>query len=179
MLKGSIRSLLPYVVGLAIAVALYVYAGQFEYSPRPGQLGPDAWPRMVIALLGFSCLYEMGRRLLVTDKDATGVIDAFDRSDDGEPPAASYPLLLVGGIVLIAIYAFIVPILGFILATFLFLAAFMYLGRYRRHGVIWAVSLLVTACCGVLFLRIAYVSLPRGIAPFDRITDIFFAIPGF
>jgi hypothetical protein len=27
-------------------------------------------------------------------------------------------------------------------------------------------------------LRIAYVSLPRGIEPFDRITDVFFAIPG-
>ena len=35
----------------------------------------------------------------------------------------------------------------------------------------------VTISCGILFLRIAYVSLPRGIAPFDRVTDVFFAIP--
>ena len=76
------------------------------------------------------------------------------------------------------IYAVLVPVLGFILGTFLFLAAFMYVGRYRDHGAIWGTSALVTILCGILFLRIAYVSLPRGIAPFDRITDIFFAIPG-
>jgi ABC-type sulfate transport system permease component len=54
----------------------------------------------------------------------------------------------------------------------------MYVGRYRDHGAIWITSAAVTILCGVLFLRIAYVSLPRGIAPFDRITDVFFAIPG-
>ena len=35
-----------------------------------------------------------------------------------------------------AIYAVLVPVLGFILGTFLFLAAFMYVGGYRdacRH----------------------------------------------
>jgi hypothetical protein len=76
-----------------------------------------------------------------------------------------------------AIYAVVVPILGFILGTFLFLAAFMYVGGYRDHKAIWGTSAAVTIFCGVLFLRIAYVSLPRGIEPFDRATDIFFAIP--
>jgi putative tricarboxylic transport membrane protein len=71
-----------------------------------------------------------------------------------------------------------VPYLGFILGTFLFLAAFMYVGRYREHRAIWATSALVTVLCGVLFLRIAYVSLPRGVVPFDRLTDLFFLLPG-
>ena len=84
---------------------------------------------------------------------------------------------MIGGIVLMAIYAVLVPVLGFILGTFLFLAAFMYVGGYRAHGAIWGASAAVTIFCGILFLRIAYVSLPRGIAPFDRVTDIFFAIP--
>jgi putative tricarboxylic transport membrane protein len=70
-----------------------------------------------------------------------------------------------------------VPILGFILGTFLFLAAFMYVGGYRDHKAIWGTSAAVTIFCGILFLRIAYVSLPRGIAPFDRATDVFFTIP--
>ena len=54
-----------------------------------------------------------------------------------EEAAPTYPGLLIGGIVLVAIYAVVVDILGFLLSTFLFLAAFMYLGRYR------------TARCGV------------------------------
>jgi hypothetical protein len=60
----------------------------------------------------------------------------------------------------------------------LFLAAFIYLGRYRRHAVIWAFSSAMTVLMGVLFLRVAYVSLPRGIPPFDRISDLFLLIPG-
>ena len=54
----------------------------------------------------------------------------------------------------------------------------MYLGRYRKHGAAWATSAAITVLIGVLFIRIAYVSLPRGVSPFDRITDVFFLIPG-
>ena len=176
--KALFRSILPYVVGLGIAVALYIYAGTFEYTHRGRELGPDFWPRLAILLMGASCLFELGRRLIAGNKDATGIIEALDRTDDAGEPDPVYPRLLIGGIVLMGVYAVLVPYLGFILGTFLFLAAFMYVGRYREHRAIWATSAGVTVLCGILFLRIAYVSLPRGIAPFDRITDIFFLIPG-
>ena len=175
--KALIRSVMPYAVGLALAVALYIYAGTFEYAPRPGQLGPETWPRLAILLMGASCVWEISRRLIAGNQDAAGFLEAFDRETDTEGKQPVYPRLLIGGIVLMAIYAVLVPVLGFILGTFLFLAAFMYVGGYRAHGAIWGASAAVTIFCGILFLRIAYVSLPRGIAPFDRVTDIFFAIP--
>jgi putative tricarboxylic transport membrane protein len=175
--KALFRSVLPYAIGLAIAVALFIYAGTIVYSSRPGQLGPETWPRLAILLLGGSCLFELSRRLIVGNKDATGFLEAFDREPDAEEKQLVYPRLLIGGIVLMAIYAVLVPVLGFIIGTFLFLAAFMYVGGYRAHGAIWGTSAAVTIFCGILFLRIAYVSLPRGIPPFDRATDVFFAIP--
>ncbi len=175
--KTLLRSIAPYVVGLVIAITLYIYAGTIAYTPRGHELGPDAWPRLAILLMGASCAFELSRRLIVGNKDATGLLEAFDREpvEDDKPPV--YLHMLIGGIVLMAIYAVLVPVLGFILGTFLFLAAFMYVGGYRAHGAIWGTSATVTILCGILFLRIAYVSLPRGIAPFDRATDIFFAIP--
>ncbi|MFZ0673251.1 MAG: tripartite tricarboxylate transporter TctB family protein [Pseudolabrys sp.] len=171
------RSIVPYAVGLAIAAVLYLYAGTFDYAPRPGQLGPEVWPRLAILLMGGSCLFEILRRLIVGNQDAAGFLEAFDREPEVEDKQPVYPRLLVGGIVLMAIYAVLVPVLGFILGTFLFLAAFMYVGGYRAHGAIWGTSTAVTIFCGILFLRIAYVSLPRGVPPFDRATDIFFAMP--
>ena len=171
------RSIVPYAVGLAIAAVLYLYAGTFDYAPRPGQLGPEVWPRLAILLIGGSCLFEISRRLIVGNQDAAGFLEAFDREPEVEDKQPVYPRLLVGGIVLMAIYAVLVPVLGFILGTFLFLAAFMYVGGYRAHGAIWGTSTAVTIFCGILFLRIAYVSLPRGVPPFDRATDIFFAMP--
>jgi hypothetical protein len=169
--KALFRSVLPYAVGLAIAVALYLYAGTIVYSPRPGQLGPETWPRLAILLMGASCLFELSRRLIVANKDATGFLEAFDREPDTEEKQPVYPRLLMGGIVLMAIYAALVPVLGFIIGTFLFLAA------YRDHAAIWGTTTAVTIFCGILFLRVAYVSLPRGVPPFDRATDVFFAIP--
>jgi hypothetical protein len=171
------RSIVPYAVGLAIAAVLYLYAGTFDYAPRPGQLGPEMWPRLAILLMGGSCLFEILRRLIVGNQDAAGFLEAFDREPEVEDKQPVYPRLLVGGIVLMAIYAVLVPMLGFILGTFLFLAAFMYVGGYRAHCAIWGTSAAVTIFCGILFLRIAYVSLPRGVPPFDRATDIFFAMP--
>ncbi len=179
MQNHLVRSLLPYVVGLVIAITLYINAGQFEYTPRGDLLGPGAWPRLAILLMGAACLYELGRRIIAGNRDATGFIEVFDREPHTDEQAEPvYLSLLIGGVVLMGVYAVAVPYLGFILGTFLFLAAFMYVGRYRDHAVIWGASAAVTIVCGVLFLRIAYVSLPRGIAPFDKITDIFFAIPG-
>jgi len=179
MQNALLRSILPYLVGLGIAVALYIYAGTIEYTPRGHELGPEVWPRMAIALMGASCLWEISRRLLAGNQDATGFIEAFDREPlETEEKAPVYPRLLIGGIVLMGAYAVLVPYLGFMFGTFLFLAAFMYVGRFRDHRTIWLTSIAVTLLCGVLFLRIAYVSLPRGVAPFDRVTDLFFLIPG-
>ena len=171
------RSITPYIAGLLIAVALYLYANGIEYTPRPGALGPQVWPELAILLLGASCLYEIVRRMIVGNRDATGLMEAFERDDGKEEAEPVYPRMLIGGIVLMAVYAVLVPYLGFIFGTFLFLIAFMYVGGFRRHQTIWLTSFLVTLLCGVLFLRVAYVSLPRGIEPFAYATDIFFKIP--
>jgi hypothetical protein len=175
--KALFRSITPYLVGLLIAVALYLYASSIVYTPRPGALGPAVWPHLAILLLGGSCLYEIVRRLIVGNRDATGLLEAFDREGEPEQKDPVYPRMLIGGIVLMAIYAVLIPYLGFIIGTFVFLAAFMYVGGFRRHQTIWLTSFVVTALCGILFLRVAYVSLPRGIEPFDLATDIFFKIP--
>ena len=175
--KALFRSIAPYVVGLVIAALLYAYSGTIEYTPRPNVLGPEVWPRLAILLLGGSCLFEITRRLIAGNKDATGFMEAFDRETEQEEAQPVYAHMLIAGIVLMAVYAVAVPVLGFILATFLFLAAFMYIGGYRANRVVWGASASVTIFCGILFLRIAYVSLPRGIEPFAYATDLFFKIP--
>jgi putative tricarboxylic transport membrane protein len=169
--KSAIRSTFPYVVGLAVAAVLYLLARQIQYTPRPGMLGPDFWPKMAIGLMAVVCLFEIVRALAgVTSEETHGVSDALEK-EEAEKPAQTYPWLLVGGIVLVSIYAIVVDILGFLLSTFLFVAAFMYLGRYRRHVAVWSTSTIVTVLVALIFMRFAYVSLPRGEPPFDAFTD--------
>ena len=168
--KTAVRTTLPYVVGLAVAAVLYYFAQQIEYSPRPGSLGPDFWPKMAIGLMAIVCLFEIVRTFAGLKTETHGVAEALEAEGD-EEPAQTYPWLLAGGIVLVVVYAFVVDFLGFLLSTFLFLAAFMYLGRYRKHKAVWAVSGGVTLAAAIIFTRFAYVSLPRGVPPFDAVTD--------
>jgi uncharacterized protein involved in response to NO len=176
-MTARIRSILPYVLGLAVAAALYVDAGHIAYTPRGDELGPTVWPRLALALMATVCLFEIVRKLAGGKADTRGIAETLNReSQAGAEPR--HPRLIAGGIVLIAAYAVLLPILGFITATLPFLAVFMYLGRYRNHVAIWAASTVVTFFCGLLFLRIAYVSLPRGIEPFDRVADVFLLLPG-
>lgn len=173
-----IRSVLPHFFGLLIAALLYVLASRIDYAARPGQIGPDTWPKLAIGLMAVACLTQIVRRLVVGATVSRGVVDLLDRSSDGDERPESHPGLILAGIALVGVYAALVTVLGFLLATFLFLAAFMYLGRYRNHVAIWTISTVATVLIAVVFLRVAYVSLPRGEPPFDRFTDLVRLIPG-
>ena len=178
MTVGQLKSIAPYVVGLVLAGALFVHAGQIAYTPRAGQLGPDTWPKMAIALMAAACAFEIVRRLVLGATLTRGVVDLLEQGSDAEDAAVTYPWILAGGIALVTAYALVVNTLGFLLATFLFIATFMYLGRYRNHVAIWSISVAAIFVIALLFLRIAYVSLPRGEPPFDRFTDFVRMIVG-
>src|SRR5262249_13362637 len=120
MTNSQIRGIVPYVVGLGIAVALYVYAGTIAYTPRAGELGPAVWPRIAIGLMAACCLFEIVRRLAGATGDARGIADVLDKETEAAAEEPTFPLLLAGGIILVCVYAVLVPVLGFLLATFLF-----------------------------------------------------------
>ncbi len=79
--KALFRSVLPYVVGLAIAVALYLYAGTIEYSPRPGQLGSGVSGRELAIVL--MARFLPVRDVTAADRGGTrtrpALLEAFDR----------------------------------------------------------------------------------------------------
>ncbi len=168
--KSAIRSAFPYFVGLAVAAALYLLTRNIVYTPRPGMLGPDFWPKAAIGLMAAVCLFEIARRFAGIRTETHGVADELEKVEEDEP-ARTYPSLLIGGVLLVTAYALLVNVLGFLLSSFLFLAGFMYLGRYRNHLAVWATSAIITIMAALIFMRFAYVSLPRGEPPFDAFTD--------
>jgi putative tricarboxylic transport membrane protein len=169
--RARLRAVLPYTVLLAVAVWLYSLAGRIEYAERPGQLGPDFWPKLAIALMGLVCVYEIGKIFVSgPGRQAKGIADKLDQESADEPGSSHLPTLL-GGIALTIAYGVLVSVLGFPLATFLFLVAFMYLGDYRAHLVIWLSSVIGTVLISLVFLKVVYVSLPRGSPPFSDLSD--------
>ena len=172
--RTRIRAALPYAVLLAVAAVFYRFAGNFQFQAQPGTLGPDFWPKAALALMGLVCVYEIARALLFGGASEThGIADVLEGDEaEEEETAPRRPVLLVAGGALTLAYGVFITILGFPLATFIYLVAFMYLGGYRAHATIWLSSLIGILAIANLFLNVVYVSLPRGIPPFDRVTDV-------
>ena len=160
---------IPYLLLLAVAGVLYGLANDIIFSARANQIGPSAWPKFAIGLLALACIYEIGRTF-GRGADVPPVTDE-QGGISAEIEGPRYPWLLAGGIALTFTYALIVTTIGFFLATFLYVVAFMYLGRFRNHVAIWLTATGLTFIMGLLLLRVVYVSLPRGMPPFDRIAD--------
>jgi len=168
----------PYVVVLGIAAVLYRSASGIDFFAPAGRIGPDFWPKMVLILMIATCVYEIVKiGLFSNDESVSGVLQSLSAAPSGaesEPPVAdegrSYRLLLVLGIAATVLYAAVVPIAGFFLATVLYLVAFICLGRYRRIWVAIAVSLGGTLLMLFFFMKVAYISLPIGTAPFSAVS---------
>ena len=172
-MAARFKNALPYAVLLAGTVYVYLLALRIEYTSRPGQFGPDLWPKLAIGLIAIVCLFELLRALITENRvEAVGITEQLEQSEPAEDDAPRRPMLLALGIGMTLAYGAFVSQLGFPLATLLYLAAFMYVGGFRSHAAIWLLSLGGAALLTVLFLKVVYVSLPRGIFPFDRITDL-------
>ena len=172
MSSARAKAILPYAALLAAAAYLYHDAGSFAAAGKPGQLGPDFWPRAVLGLLMIVCALEIGRHALFAR-----ALPAPAEAAAGDD-APRIPRLLAGGIVLTALYVPGMDYLGFFLATVVYLAAFMAVGRYRRWGVIATTSILGSLAFVYVFMKVVYVSLPLGVGPFRLVSTTLMSVLG-
>jgi putative tricarboxylic transport membrane protein len=109
------------------------------------------------------------------DEQVTGVLESIIEEAPADtateaPPERTYPRLLIAGIVLTVAYVLSIERLGFFLCTFAYLAAFTWIGRYRRPLVVLASSLAGSLAFMFVFMKVVYVSLPLGQEPFSQVT---------
>jgi putative tricarboxylic transport membrane protein len=161
----------PHAVMLAVACWLYWVASRIDVETG-GRISPAVWPRAILVFMGLLCVYEIVKRLVVgTDFAAKGLL-AGSEMPAGEQPAGppENHKMLFSGIAAVAGYVVAVPWLGFFPATALFLAVFPWLGGQRRPLVLLTVSLAGTLVLALVFLRVAYISLPLGEGPFRQLS---------
>jgi putative tricarboxylic transport membrane protein len=174
------RALLPYVLVLAAAAVLFWNALHFGFTPRGDRPGPDVWPRAILALIAITCAVRIAT-LLARRKpgEDTGLLDDVIgdalAGTTGEPAdhagaRRSFPLLLAIGIALTIAYVGLLGTLGFFCDTVLYIAALIRTGRYRRWPVIVTVAVGGALVFMFVFMRVVYLSLPIGRAPFDAVS---------
>lgn len=182
-----LQSVLPHTVMLAVSGLLYWAAAQIDapVSLSATRIGPDTWPKFIIGAMAALCVYEIVKRLLIgTSFTATGLVQGLNRAPDAadreiaaiEPPQHNGKL--AAGMALIAAFVFGVQYAGFFTATALFLAGFAWIGGFRRPLPVAAIALVGALVLLVIFMRVAYVSLPLGAGPFKELSLLLLKLIG-
>jgi len=180
LLRRDIYAIGPYVV--ALIVSCYFYSQAMLIAPAgEGRVGPDAWPKAVLILAILTCIWEIARNMFAgRRRDAVSGSSDDAASADALLPRASAPqdADASGGIVpwigigLTTAYVIAFPWLGYFLATLVYVAAFVFLGGYRRPLVAVCLAVAASLAFMFLFMRIVYVSLPIGIDPFAQVSTL-------
>ena len=181
---SHLRRNAPYMAVFAIAAGLYFFARQIDFAAPGGRIGPDFWPKTILLLAMVTCAYEIVKNLFFgkAGKELAGVLQSIVEEAPVEiaalPEEQTYPHLLLIGIAMTVGYVLLIERLGFFLCTFIYLAAFMLVGRYRRFGVVLATSLIGSLVFMFVFMKIVYVSLPLGQAPFSEVSFFLMLLMG-
>lgn len=181
-----LRKNVPYVVVFAIAAYLYSVAGRINFAAPGGRIGPDFWPKAILTMAMVACAYEIIKNLTFgrTGREITGVLQSVVEEAPAENAAIpeeaqkTYPHLLLLGIAMTVGYVLLIQTLGFFICTFAYLAGFMLVGRYRRISVVLATSLIGSLVFMFMFMKVVYVSLPLGHAPFSEISFFLMRLMG-
>ena len=185
---GRIARAAPYAALLAVAAWLYAVAARIEYIGPQERIGPDFWPKAILALLGLLCAYEIAKSLFFRGPQSVSAMLQSLMQEAAETPAGGAdavaarqrpnPERLAWGVAVTLGYVLLVDWLGFFVATAAFLYGFVMVGGYRRWAVALAAGLGGSLAILVVFMKIVYVSLPLGVGPFHALSLAMLAILG-
>lgn len=160
----------PEVLLLLTAVYLFVAAGNFRQFGNPDQISPGFWPQVLCVGIVIGTLVRIGQKFRARERPVIGGAVAEAEEDVRMPR-------VVLGIALVIGYIVGMLFLGYILATALFLIAFIYLGGQRKWYVI-PLGLVSSVVFAYVFLKVVYIALPSGIGVFDQLSVILYQLLG-
>jgi putative tricarboxylic transport membrane protein len=168
--RSLLLNIVPEVVLLVAAVYLFVAAGNFRQVGNPDQLSPGFWPQVLCVGIVIGTLVRIGQKFRARGRPTVGGA-AAEAEEDMRMPRVGLGIALIVGYIVGMLF------LGYILATALFLIAFIYLGGQRKWYVI-PLGLVSSVVFAYVFLKVVYIALPSGIGIFDQLSVIIYQLLG-
>ena len=175
--SARLRLALPYLVVLGIAFVLMAVAQRIEYSSRPGTIGPQFWPMLVLGVMALVCMSEIVATLFFRRTGApSGLLEELMQDAEAEgvaavaPSGARHPWRLAFGVAAAFLYVALIGWVGFFVDTWLFVTGFVIAGGYRRIVSALILGGVSSLAFMYLFMKLVYVSLPLGAGPFHALS---------
>ncbi len=143
---------------IGIGLSIYVFFKASTFSKAPGTItGPGFFPMAIaVGLLIVSFLIILQQVLVKVDKKTDKKMNTLSLKDEGIRRSF---ISLVSTIA----YVLIMPYLGFITATVLYLFFLMFLLNNRAYVKMGIISVLVSICVFLIFKTILNITLPAGL----------------
>jgi putative tricarboxylic transport membrane protein len=129
-----------------------------------GLAGPASWPDIMLwAIILFSGIWVL-QTAVVIFRSLISPIKPIHQTQVPSNDALSTPFsLFIGlGVLCILIYGYLLPVIGFAIATLLYLMTWCVLGGVRKPLVVASIGLLGTTVLLYLFVKLASMPLDRG-----------------
>ncbi len=172
-----LQAALPYVVVFAAGFYFYFLADHFEFDQAGARIGPGAWPKLILALMLATALWGLVSSFLSAGKTS----EQHEEHEEDEAlirPPEIHPYRVWIAVAATLCFLLLLPIFGFFLSTSLFSLVLMYLGQFRRPLPVTLLSVAIAFAFLFVFMRVVYVALPVGIAPFDSVSYVLMAAMG-
>ena len=160
----------PLLIVFAIGIFLYGAADNIDMEQTSGRVGPGAWPKLIILMMLVTAGYGAVSRLLQFPSGRATVDEIEGDAEDIFHQSEIYPFRVWAAVVCTIAYVAALPLLGFFVSTIFFVFGLMFLGSFRRLLPTAALSLAVALFFMFVFMRVVYVPLPLGVAPFDELS---------
>ncbi|EUB99498.1 hypothetical protein PMI07_005779 [Rhizobium sp. CF080] len=155
------KDLLSGAALLAVAGTYYTWSTQIADSTLSDEIGADGLPKVLSVLLAILAACLIGRALLAVRLHAvaatTGKADE-EEEDENAPLPRALGFLLFG-----AAYVFLLPFVGYIVATALLIGGIaLYEGAQRRSWIVPAAAIGGAVFYWAIFVKLLGVNQPMG-----------------
>jgi putative tricarboxylic transport membrane protein len=166
-LRSDLQRLISPIAFIVTAWVLKAYV--VESPERAAQVtrglaGPSMWPDMMLwSIIFFGCVWVVQIvvvffRALNLPVESAG--SSYELSSDAQ--STPFSIFIGCGVVCILLYGYFIPVIGFALATLLYLIIWCILGGIRKPLLLGPIGLLGTAVLLYLFVKLASMPLDRG-----------------
>ncbi|MEW6674177.1 MAG: tripartite tricarboxylate transporter TctB family protein [Thermodesulfobacteriota bacterium] len=157
---------------VAFFVFMLVQASELKFVRRFGDMGSGFWPIIILSTAIFLSLLVLiiNTRKYLQEKKAGAPQEPAISSGE----ARERRMKLVLSVICLLVYILIMPYIGFVLATLLYVPAFILALGERRKWVLAVSPFLVTAMAVAVFGRFIAMPLPRGVEAFAAFSRIFY-----
>lgn len=152
---------LEWLFWLLLAGTLYALTGNFDEPIAEYRFGASGWPRVLCAAVAFGATAQLFYKL---SRKHSIAAESSSQAEEDAPPALSLRAKLqrTGVFATPFVYLYVMPEIGFYVATPFFILAILLLLEVRSVKALVAVTAVVYGLVLLIFTRFFYVALPVG-----------------